>query len=140
MEHVAPVAAVDLQRQEQDSVRLLAVASLANAGSSFGEHAAWTTQYWLPIVKDGSTDMSWYVYVCWTDAFILSQSADNSSLALISTYLYPVRQQKIRSSQFSCLSRKDLMWQFCFLRGQTTDDRLRAFSEAHSVKNHNHNS
>lgn len=48
-----------LCRDEQDSVRQLAVASLANAGNSFGEHPQWTVQQWLPIVKDGATDLSW---------------------------------------------------------------------------------
>jgi len=48
-----------LCRDEQDSVRLLAVASLANVGPSFGQHPQWTCQHWLPIVKEGSTDMSW---------------------------------------------------------------------------------
>lgn len=51
-----------LIRDEQDSVRLLAVAALAEVGSSYAEHAAWTVQNWLPLVKDGSTDMSWCVY------------------------------------------------------------------------------
>lgn len=49
-----------LARDEQDSVRLLAVASLAQVGTAYGmENPAWTIQYWLPIVKEGSTDMSW---------------------------------------------------------------------------------
>lgn len=48
-----------LCRDEQDSVRLLAVSSLANVGDAFCEHPQWTIQNWLPIVKDGSTDMSW---------------------------------------------------------------------------------
>lgn len=51
-----------LCRDEQDSVRLLAVSSLANVGDAFCEHPQWTIQNWLPIVKDGSTDMSWYVF------------------------------------------------------------------------------
>jgi len=50
-----------LSHDEQDSVRLLAVASLAVVGKSFGQHPNWTVQYWLPVLKDGSTDMSWYV-------------------------------------------------------------------------------
>ena len=54
-----------LARDEQDSVRLLAVASLAQVGTAFGmENPAWTIQYWLPIIKEGSTDMSWYVWPC----------------------------------------------------------------------------
>jgi hypothetical protein len=40
---------------------LLAVAALAQAGPSYGEHPTWTVQNWLPVLKDGSTDMSWYV-------------------------------------------------------------------------------
>lgn len=50
-----------LCHDEQDSVRQLAVAALANAGKSFGKHPQWTCQFWMPIVKDGSTDMSWRV-------------------------------------------------------------------------------
>jgi len=48
-----------LCRDEQDSVRLLASAALANIGDSFGKHPDWTAQNFLPILKDGSTDMSW---------------------------------------------------------------------------------
>lgn len=51
-----------LCKDEQDSVRLLAVASLADVGTAFSEHPQWTIQNWLPIVKDGSVDMSWYVF------------------------------------------------------------------------------
>lgn len=51
-----------LCRDEQDSVRLLAVASLKDAGLVFGKtNPQWTIKHWLPIIKDGSTDMSWYV-------------------------------------------------------------------------------
>lgn len=50
-----------LTHDEQDSVRLAAVAALAQAGPSYAEHPSWTIQHWLPILKDGSTDMSWYV-------------------------------------------------------------------------------
>jgi len=53
------VQVAQLGHDEQDSVRLLAVASLAQAGSEFAEHPTWTVQHWLPILKDGSTDMSW---------------------------------------------------------------------------------
>lgn len=49
-----------LCRDEQDSVRLLAVSSLKDAGPVFGRtNPQWTIKYWLPIVRDGSTDMSW---------------------------------------------------------------------------------
>jgi serine/threonine-protein phosphatase 2A regulatory subunit A len=49
-----------LLHDEQDSVRRLAVAALADVGPTIGkEHVAWTMQHWLPLVKDGSTDMSW---------------------------------------------------------------------------------
>ena len=50
-----------LAHDEQDSVRLLAVASVSRAGPDFAGHRTWTVQHWLPIVRDGSTDMSWYV-------------------------------------------------------------------------------
>lgn len=54
-----------LQRDEQDSVRLLAAAALGNAGTEFGtSNQQWTVQHWLPLVKDGSTDMSWCVLFC----------------------------------------------------------------------------
>jgi serine/threonine-protein phosphatase 2A regulatory subunit A len=52
-----------LIRDEQDSVRLLAVAALAEAGPSYREHCQWTITNWLPLLKDGCTDMSWYVLV-----------------------------------------------------------------------------
>lgn len=48
-----------LCRDEQDSVRLLASAALATIGESFGKHPEWTASNFLPILKDGSTDMSW---------------------------------------------------------------------------------
>ena len=49
-----------LCRDEQDSVRLLAVGALSQVGPAFGEaNTAWTAQNWLPLVKEGSTDMSW---------------------------------------------------------------------------------
>jgi serine/threonine-protein phosphatase 2A regulatory subunit A len=56
--HVLPRLAAD----EQDSVRRLAVAAIGEAGTSYGENTAWTAQHWLSLVKDGATDMSWYVY------------------------------------------------------------------------------
>jgi serine/threonine-protein phosphatase 2A regulatory subunit A len=55
--HVLPRLAAD----EQDSVRRLAVAAIGEAGPSYGENTAWTAQHWLGLVKDGATDMSWYV-------------------------------------------------------------------------------
>jgi len=49
-----------LQRDEQDSVRLLAGAALARAGPEFGKsNPQWTSQHWLPLLKESSTDMSW---------------------------------------------------------------------------------
>lgn len=64
MSHLAPQGVQDLQpileqlcSDEQDSVRLLAVASLGDLGESLD--SAWTTQILLPIVKNGSTDLSW---------------------------------------------------------------------------------
>ena len=53
------VQVAQLCHDEQDSVRLLAVASLSQAGKEFADHPTWTVQHWLPILKDGSTDMSW---------------------------------------------------------------------------------
>jgi hypothetical protein len=50
-----------LVADEQDSVRLLAVASLADVGLVFSQYPAWTIQHWLPLVREGSTDLSWYV-------------------------------------------------------------------------------
>jgi serine/threonine-protein phosphatase 2A regulatory subunit A len=48
-----------LCKDEQDSVRMLAVASLAKVGGSYAKSPEWTKEYFLPIVKEGSTDMSW---------------------------------------------------------------------------------
>jgi serine/threonine-protein phosphatase 2A regulatory subunit A len=42
---------------EQDSVRLLAIAGLGKMGPQFPPE--WTTQILLPILKSGSTDLSW---------------------------------------------------------------------------------
>ena len=51
-----------LVQDEQDSVRRLAVSCLADVGTEFAtQHKEWTVQHWLPLVKEGSTDMSWYV-------------------------------------------------------------------------------
>ncbi|GKY98056.1 hypothetical protein MPSEU_000763600 [Mayamaea pseudoterrestris] len=51
-----------LVQDEQDSVRKLAVSCLAHVGDEFGaKQPEWTVQHWLPLVKDGSTDMSWRV-------------------------------------------------------------------------------
>lgn len=56
--HTLPV----LMKDEQDSVRLLAASALANVGTVFGENnPQWTCQHWLPLIKEASTDMSWYV-------------------------------------------------------------------------------
>ena len=51
-----------LVHDEQDSVRRLAVSCLADVGDEFAtQHKEWTVVHWLPLVKEGSTDMSWYV-------------------------------------------------------------------------------
>ena len=50
-----------LCKDEQDSVRMLAVASLSKVGGSYAKSPEWTKEFFLPIVKEGSTDMSWYV-------------------------------------------------------------------------------
>lgn len=48
-----------LVRDEQDSVRLLAIGALAQVGTAFDPQ--FTATQWLPLVKEGSTDQSWYV-------------------------------------------------------------------------------
>jgi serine/threonine-protein phosphatase 2A regulatory subunit A len=48
-----------LCKDEQDSVRMLAVASIADVGSSYGKSPEWTKEFFVPLLKDGSTDMSW---------------------------------------------------------------------------------
>lgn len=48
-----------LCKDEQDSVRMLAVASIANVGTTYGKNPEWTKEFFLPLLKDGSTDMSW---------------------------------------------------------------------------------
>ena len=50
-----------LCKDEQDSVRMLAVSSLATVGPSYGSTPDFTQATFLPILKAGSTDMSWYV-------------------------------------------------------------------------------
>lgn len=52
-----------LCKDEQDSVRMLAVASLAQVGPAYGKNPDWTKEIFLPLLKEGSTDMSWYVHV-----------------------------------------------------------------------------
>jgi len=63
-----------LCRDEQDSVRLLAVSSLATIGKGFGHNPEWTSQNLLPILKDASTDASWRVRhsiaKCFSDAAV----------------------------------------------------------------------
>ncbi len=59
-ELIAPL--VQLAQDEQDSVRLLAISSLAQVGDAYGKaFPEWTCEYFLPIVKAGTTDASWYV-------------------------------------------------------------------------------
>lgn len=48
-----------LCKDEQDSVRMLAVSSIANVGQSYGKNPDWTKEIFLPILKEGSTDTSW---------------------------------------------------------------------------------
>ena len=59
------LAATTLTRlchDEQDSVRRLAVVALADVTPSYAQQSPqWTAQYWLPLLKDASTDLSWYV-------------------------------------------------------------------------------
>ena len=50
-----------LAKDEQDSVRMLAVASISNVGTTYIKSPEWTKEFILPLVKDASTDMSWYV-------------------------------------------------------------------------------
>jgi serine/threonine-protein phosphatase 2A regulatory subunit A len=50
-----------LAATEQDSIRMLAIGALGAAGDSWKDHPVWTTQNWLPVLKDGATDLSWYV-------------------------------------------------------------------------------
>lgn len=52
-----------LAKDEQDSVRMLAVASISNVGTTYIKSPEWTKEFILPLVKDASTDMSWYVYI-----------------------------------------------------------------------------
>jgi serine/threonine-protein phosphatase 2A regulatory subunit A len=46
-----------LCKDEQDSVRLLAVASLSDIGTAYPSE--WCIAVLLPLVKNGSTDLSW---------------------------------------------------------------------------------
>jgi serine/threonine-protein phosphatase 2A regulatory subunit A len=59
-ESFASTQVIALCHDEQDSVRLLAVASLAKAGTYYGtRNPQFTIQYWIPIIRDGATDLSW---------------------------------------------------------------------------------
>jgi len=59
-----------LCKDEQDSVRMLAVSSLASVGPSYGTTPDFTQATFLPILKAGSTDMSWYVQRDDSDLFV----------------------------------------------------------------------
>jgi serine/threonine-protein phosphatase 2A regulatory subunit A len=48
-----------LSKDEQDSVRMLAVASMSHVGDTYSSDPEWTKEFLLPLVKDASTDMSW---------------------------------------------------------------------------------
>lgn len=48
-----------LCKDDQDSVRMLAVASIANVGPFYGKMPEWTKDVFLPLLKEGSTDTSW---------------------------------------------------------------------------------
>ncbi|KAG7372199.1 heat repeat-containing protein [Nitzschia inconspicua] len=50
-----------LCKDEQDSVRMLAISSMANVGPNYGKVPEWTKEIFLPLLKDGSTDTSWRV-------------------------------------------------------------------------------
>jgi len=50
-----------LCKDDQDSVRMLAVASMANIGPLYGKSPDWTKEFFLPLLKEGSTDTSWRV-------------------------------------------------------------------------------
>jgi serine/threonine-protein phosphatase 2A regulatory subunit A len=63
-QNFASTQVMALCHDEQDSVRLLAVASLAQAGMYYGTtNPNFTIQYWIPILRDGATDLSWYVFI-----------------------------------------------------------------------------
>ena len=50
-----------LAKDEQDSVRMLAVATMSNVGDTYANSPEWTKEFILPLFKDASTDLSWYV-------------------------------------------------------------------------------
>lgn len=50
-----------LCKDDQDSVRMVAVATIANVGPFYGKTPEWTKELFLPLLKDGSTDTSWRV-------------------------------------------------------------------------------
>lgn len=58
-----------LCKDEQDSVRMLAVASLATVGPLYGKDPEWTKEVFLPLLKEGSTEMSWYVNTIYQSLF-----------------------------------------------------------------------
>jgi len=50
-----------LASDEQDSVRMLAVATMADVGNVYCDSPEWTKEFILPLLKDASTDLSWRV-------------------------------------------------------------------------------
>ena len=58
-----------LSTDTQDSVRLLAVQSLADA--NFADSPAFTARVFMPLLKSGSTDLSWYVHYYISEWYVL---------------------------------------------------------------------
>lgn len=50
-----------LCKDDQDSVRMLAVSCMASVGPQYGKSPDWTKEFFLPLLKEGSTDTSWRV-------------------------------------------------------------------------------
>jgi len=74
---------------EQDSVRLLAIASLSQIGAKFKPD--WTTQVLLPLVKQGSTDLSWRV------RHHLAKSFSDVAVSLNLNENYPTQRKLVMS-------------------------------------------
>ena len=63
-----------LAKDEQDSVRMLAVATMSNVGDTYADSPEWTKEFILPLFKDASTDLSWYVSTSFCCAISLYQT------------------------------------------------------------------
>lgn len=97
-----------LSTDTQDSVRLLAVQSLADA--NFADSPAFTARVFMPLLKSGSTDMSWRVRhnlaKCFSQVAInLGQVQDKSLVMACFVALLQDQEPEVRAAAVAHLAR-----------------------------------